>query len=502
MTAKASEILFFKLGVAFKRVMLLFIISFLFLTAGTAQPENVTVKGNAKQYAGFNLSLRHYANYISYKSEELGNVKVDENGDFSLSFYIPEITYAYMDLGVFRGFIYLEPGKTYEIILPPYTPVREADRFNLYYRHEKIVIGIKNADASTLNKNINKFDNEYNFLFNKNAFRLFNKRDVKLTDEIVAGLDSMFPGFGNEFFDHYKQFRYAKLYMLSMKRQENRVISRFYSKASVEFENPAYWETFALLFKGFFTGYFSSKKGIALRTELADSTDFKRLSDALGADTLYAQREFREVVLLKVLYDAFYSGNYDKGKIIEVLNSAVRQGGTGRVRKIAGELFRKVNHLRVGTPAPEFSLYNINGKERSLSSYKGRFVYLNFCNTENHACKKDFQLLDAFSKRMRRDLTIVSIATDRDAAKLEGFVKSHKYKWDFLYFGDQANVIFDYDIRVLPTYILIDPDGNVLMSPAPAPEENFMARFYEAAKNYRYKKLRKERPKERSIYDF
>jgi len=502
MTVKKSDILFFRSGVAFKRVMLSLFIVFLFVAAGTAQTENVTIKGNAKQYAGFNLSIRHYTNYISYKSEELGNFKVDENGNFSLSFYIPEITYAYMNLGVYRGFIYLEPGKTYEIILPPYTPIKEADRFNLYYNHETIVIGIKNADALALNKNINQFDDEYNFLFNKNAFRLFNKRDVKLTDSLVARLDSMFPGIGNEFFDHYKQFRYAKLYMLSMKRQENRVISKFYSKAAVEFENPSYWETFFLLFKGFFTGYFTSKKGKALKAAFADSTDFKRLSDVFGTDTLYAQREFREVVLLKALYDAFYSGNYDKSKIIKILDSAEKQGGTDRVRKVAGELFRKVNHLRAGTPAPGFTLYNINGKERSLSSYKGRFVYLNFCNTENHACKKDFQLLDAFSKRMRRELTIVSIATDRDAAKLESFVKSHKYKWDFLYFGDQANVIFDYDIRVLPTYILIDPEGNVLMSPAPAPEENFMARFYEAAKNYRYKKLRKERPKERSIYDF
>jgi len=502
MTVKASEILFFQQGITFKKAILSFFIAFLLSSVGIAQTDNVTIKGNAKQYAGFNLSLRHYANYISYKSEELGNFKVDEDGNFSLSFYISGITYTYMDLGVLRGFMYLEPGKTYEIILPPYTPIREADRFNFYFNHEKIVIGIKNADALALNKNINQFDDEYNFLFNKNAFKLFNKRDVKLTDKLVARLDSMFPGIGNEFFDNYKQFRYAKLYMLSMKRQERRVISKFYSRAVVGFENPAYWETFSLLFKDFFTGYFTSKKGEALKTAYTDSTDFKALSGALESDTLYAQREFREVVLLKALYDAFYSGHFNKDKIIAILKSATKQGGTDRIRKVAGELFKKVTHLQIGTPAPDFSLYNINGKKRSLSSYKGRFVYLNFCNSENHECKKDFQLLDTFSKRMRRDLTIVSIATDRDVAKLETFVKSHRYKWDFLYFGDQANVIFDYDIRILPTYILIDPDGNILMSPAPAPEENFVAKFYEAAKNYRYKKLRKEHPKEKSIYDF
>ena len=280
------------------------------------------------------------------------------------------------------------------------------------------------------------------------------------------------------------------------------MIYKYYSNSLVKFNNPAYWQTFDLMFRDFFAGYFTSKNGKDLKVVFADSTTFSQLSLILGNDSLYEQKEFREVLLLKALYDAFYSGHYDKDKIIGILGMAMEQGSTGNVRTLAAELHAKVNHLRVGTPAPDFSLNNINGKERTLDSYKGKFVYLNFCNTENYTCKKDFQVLNAFYKRMRRDLTIVSIASDRDIDKLEKFVKSHKYKWDFLYFGDQANVIFDYDIRALPTYILIDPEGKIMMAPAPSPEENFPAKFYENVKNYRYNKLRQERPKEKSIYEF
>jgi peroxiredoxin len=502
MKVKASDIFFFSKGLHIKIVMLGVIFSFFYSARGFSQTDNVTIKGNAKQYAGFNLSLRHYTNYISYNTEELGNFKVDENGNFELSIHLDDITYSFVDLGVLRGSIFLEPGKAYEIILPPYTPMKDADRFNPYFKHEKIIIGIKNDDALALNKSINQFDEEYNFLFNKNAFSLFNRGNVKLTDELVSRLDSLFPDNGNKFFENYKQFRYAKLYMLSMKRQKNRVISKYYAGSPVCYENPAYWETFGLLFKDFFSGYFTSKKGKALKQAFADTTGFKDLSSVLGKDTLYSSQEFREAVLLKALYDAFYSGHYDKDKIIFFFESAALLGSTAKIRTLAEELFKKVNHLRIGTPAPDFSLYNINGKDRTLESYRGRFVYLNFCNTENYTCKKDFQLLNVFSKKLRRDLVIVSIATDRDIKKLEEFVKTHKYKWDFLYFGDQANVIFDYDIRALPSYILIDPEGNILLSPAPAPEENFVARFYETVKDYRYKKLRKERPKEKSIYEF
>ena len=485
----ARLLLLFSLAVPFSRNMAL------------SQTDNIVIAGKAKEYAGFNLTIKHYTNFISYRSEDIGTFRVDEQGNFRLSTLIDHVTYAFMDLGILRGHIYLEPGKTYDIILPPFTAKKDADRFNPYFRPENVVIGIKNDNAVQLNKDIIRFDEEYDFMFNKNAFRIFNKSDVKLTHRIVAHLDSLFPD-NNKFFVSYKRFRYARLYSLSMKRQTNRVIYRFYSNAQVCFNNPAYWQTFDLLFRDFFTEYFTSKKGEELKNAFSDSTTFSRLSLVLGKDSLYAQKEFREAVLLKALYDSFYSGHYDKDKVSYLLGSAIKQGCSKKIRDIARELHDKVNHLRVGSPAPNFTLYNINGKEKSLDSYKGKFVYLNFCNTRNYTCKKDFQLLNAFYNKMRRDLTIISIATDRNTDKLEQFVKSHKYKWDFLYFGDQANVIFDYDIRALPTYILIDPEGNILMAPAPAPEENFATRFYESVKNYRYKKYRKERPKEKSIYEF
>jgi len=194
------------------------------------QTDIITLEGKAKQYAGFNLSLQCYTNFISYKTEEIGNFKVDEQGNFRLTTHIDDITYAFMDLGILRGYIYLEPGKTYKLILPPYTPKKEADRFNPYFKSENVIIGIENDDAVKLNKDILQFDDEYNFMFNKNAFRLFNKSDVKLADKIVARLDSLFPDNDNNFFNDYKHYRYAKLYMLSMKRQTRRVIYNYYSK--------------------------------------------------------------------------------------------------------------------------------------------------------------------------------------------------------------------------------------------------------------------------------
>ncbi len=474
----------------------------LFTFSVFAQKDNVILKGVSKQYAGFNLSLQHINNYITNETEEIGSFRVDDNGNFSLSIYLCDVTYAFFDLGVLRGYIYLEPNTTYEIIFPPFTPNKEADRFNPYFTPENVIIGIANNEALALNKAIIQFDEEYDSQFNSNAFQLFNRSNTVLAQQIVHRLDSLFPNENSKFFKNYKKYKYAKLSMLSRKREQRKVIREFYSNAPVCFENPAYWETFNLLFKNFFSGYFSVSRGKELKAAFVKGLPFDSLSVVFSTDSLFQNGEFRDMVLLKGLYDAFYSGHYDEEKVIDLFNQAAKTGFSDRVRSVAQSIHKKVNHLRVGSKAPDFTVYTTSGKERKLSSFKGKFVYLNFCNTENYTCKKDFQVLNAMYKSMKRDLTIVSIATDRDPDKLATFIKTNKYKWNFLYLGDNGNAIFDYDVKALPGYFLIDPEGNIRLSPAPAPEENFGALFYEVVKDYRYKKLRKDRPKERSIYDF
>jgi peroxiredoxin len=475
----------------------------LFTQSVFAQSGSVTLKGKAVQYAGLELTIQYVSNFITGETEKPGVMKVDDNGSFNVSLDIDEVTLAFMDMGTVRGYLFLEPGTTYEVVMPPYTPQKESDILNPYFKREELVLGIANKEAQKLNRKITEFDDEFNYLFTKNAYRLLGGSGLKTTREITAQLDSIFPSDDTSgFFYEYKKYRFAKLYILSLRRQKARVINDFFSNSPVLYNNPAYTESFLLMFKNFLDAYLSQKRGEELRQVFIKGAPFDTLSLILGNDTLYRNREFREVVLLKGLFDAFYSGKFNKDKINGLIKQAGEKGASEKVRKMAAGIYKKVNHLRIGSKAPALKVYTLKGKERSLSSYKGRFVYLNFANIENHSCRKDFQLLDALSKRMKRELTVVTVVTNNDPEKITEYIKKNKYQWDFLYSPDIMDVLAEYDITGLPVYFLIDPDGNLSLSPAPSPEENFTARFYEALKNYRYKKARKEKPNEKSIYQF
>lgn len=468
---------------------------------GVIPIDTVVIKGYAKEYAGINLILQTVGNPISAEKHNLASFQVDEKGNFYHSFPVSEITPATLDVGRFRGTIYFEPGKSYELVLPPFEPRSDADRFNPFFIPENVVIGIANGDAQQLNNQIRDFQDAFSTRYDANAFQIFSTGDKQKASSIIHELDSIFPASTGSYFENYKHYTYGQLEFLSYKRQKKTVMTKFFGKDSVYSQLPAYWETFNLMFKDFFTYYFPTKSGRSLRNAFREGGNFDTLSLVLSGDPLFAAEEFRETVLLKGMYDAFYSGRYEDQRLIDLFHDASENGCNNQIKSLARGLHKKVNWLRIGSQAPDFNLYRINGNEKSLKDYKGQFIYLNFMHTDNHACMKDLQLLDVISKKMKREVRIVTIIMDDNPDKAKRIIKENKYKWEFLHYLAQADIALDYNIKALPTYFLIDPDGILRLSPAPSPEENFAPLFLEAVRSYRNDQMRKNRPKEKSIYD-
>jgi len=58
---------------------------------------------------------------------------------------------------------------------------------------------------------------------------------------------------------------------------------------------------------------------------------------------------------------------------------------------------------------------------------------------------------------------------DETFKNMRDFRNISGYRWDFLHFGNQYEVMSDYDVRIFPTAFLIDPEGKMVLSPAPVP---------------------------------
>lgn len=70
----------------------------------------VKLSGNALSYAGQEILFNTYADPFTETEIVTGKCIVAANGDFSVSISVTEITYIFSHLGIFKGYMYVEPG--------------------------------------------------------------------------------------------------------------------------------------------------------------------------------------------------------------------------------------------------------------------------------------------------------------------------------------------------------------------------------------------------------
>jgi peroxiredoxin len=117
--------------------------------------------------------------------------------------------------------------------------------------------------------------------------------------------------------------------------------------------------------------------------------------------------------------------------------------------------------LGKGKEAPDFRLKTIEGREVSLSDYRGKVVLINFWATWCPPCREEMPLFQrVYEKYKDRGFEILAISTDDYVEPVKKFVKEYKLSFPILY--DDKNVVGLYEVQGLPTSFLIDRDGKIV----------------------------------------
>jgi cytochrome c biogenesis protein CcmG/thiol:disulfide interchange protein DsbE len=114
---------------------------------------------------------------------------------------------------------------------------------------------------------------------------------------------------------------------------------------------------------------------------------------------------------------------------------------------------------RIGDRAPDFTLPTIDGKEASLSQFKGKIVIVNFWETSCSSCAEETQYIQAvFNGWPSDELEILAVSVGERAAFVQSFLNSKGLTFPTLLDSDGAisNV---YQVSSFPTTFFIDADG-------------------------------------------
>ncbi len=115
--------------------------------------------------------------------------------------------------------------------------------------------------------------------------------------------------------------------------------------------------------------------------------------------------------------------------------------------------------LRVGKPAPEFTLASMDGGTISLSDLKGKPTWLNVWATWCAPCRAEMPDLQQVHESGGKDqYNLVAMNLGEDAATVERFLKELGYTLPVA-LDETGEVTLRYRVMGLPTHFFIDGNG-------------------------------------------
>jgi len=460
--------------VIFAKSHIILFLTVLAISHSTAQV--VAISGFEPDYADYALSFYAVDNHFSKRDIKIGECIIGTDGNFILEFQIEKTRQIYAYLGVFFVRFYVEPGFSYEIKLPPRIDKTPEERENPFFEGAivpMLITAVKDDTNQTipvekdLNHKIVNFDAAFNDLFYELAADTVIGVAARMLDTLIYSFRQTIVPTGHEYFDNYTFYSSGLLYYAAQRSSTNRIIGDFFAESPVLLDHHAYMELFNTTFDRYFM--FFGRDNNAIFDVINRWGSFSELKRLFGQDGVLPNDSLRELVILKNAHDEFYTNRFSREALLNILDSAMIHSNIERHREIANEIHAKLTRLMRGFDPPDFKLLRHDSAWVSLQDYRDKWVYLMFCSTQNNACLAQYELLEVLHQMHHGWLDIVVISVDDSFSDVQNFKQTSGYQWDFLHFGNEPDIIDKYDVRIFPTSFLIDNNGKLVLSPAPAP---------------------------------
>ncbi|WP_313894109.1 thiol-disulfide oxidoreductase ResA [Psychrobacillus sp.] len=117
--------------------------------------------------------------------------------------------------------------------------------------------------------------------------------------------------------------------------------------------------------------------------------------------------------------------------------------------------------LQVGDLAPDFVLTDLEGVSHQLSDYKGQGVFLNFWGTWCKPCQKEMPAMGRqYEVYKDQGVQILAVNIAESDFKVRSFAEQYGMTFPTL-IDSTKKVMQTYNIRPLPTTLLINPKGKI-----------------------------------------
>ena len=180
--------------------------------------------------------------------------------------------------------------------------------------------------------------------------------------------------------------------------------------------------------------------------------------------------KLRELVAIKWLADLLNQSQFDQFKVMDLLQKIGSGIACTQNREILTTILNETSNIVIESAIPDFQMIALNGEEKKISDFIGKYIYLNFENSYIDQTQKDLDVLVRFQSDYGNDLQIVNVALYDTKEKVARLAQRYPKMYFFLA-KDSAALKKLYNITSIPHFFLIDKDGKFLMTKGAEPSD-------------------------------
>ena len=432
--------------------------------------QHATIKGVAPLAIGEEIQLRVNDDPISGKERVLAKQKIDVDGSFELKVIPSDPTqYAFLQVGTDCADFYIERNKDLELsFVPPKEDPLEPKAFN---ERRFFIPKITGGAGKKLNHEISAFNDSLDAFLESIYPILKQRRSPKLVaqkvEEFNKQSDALFAD-AEPFAKDYITYSVAGIEQTFLTDRE-RLYEKYLKGVKPNFHNPAFTSFLIQYYQRTVHNLVVVSKHQECVKALNGKEAFAELDKMLlASEPSLENAASRRLVLIEGLDGLFGQPDIEDEKLVVALKQFGMLSANSNLGNAARNIAEKHEILKTGAKAPELLFTSSNGDEKRMSELFGQYIFLELTDATNIYSNRETNVIPNL-KADFKDVRFVTICVGNSEREMLALKRKMGIDWELGRIPITSPAIEDYQIKSLPLFFIIDPDGNFYSAPAKDP---------------------------------